>query len=109
MLFFSGDTTGDLKIGFTAPANAQMRWAGTGQPTTATGTTGSVITDGQDLSNLNFGLGNVSGSIMTVKLDGLIAVGLTGGTFGLMWAQTSSSSTATVLYDKSYLKLTRVQ
>ena len=110
LLLFAADPTADLKIGWTAPTNANFQWSMIGQSTAATAGSGSVITDGQDLTSTSFGLGGVTSNAktMTAQLRGYLTVGSTAGTFALQWAQSTSSATATQLLAGTSVVLTRV-
>ncbi|MER6064822.1 hypothetical protein ABT167_27345 [Streptomyces sp. NPDC001792] len=97
LILFAADPASDLKIGWTAPTGATFLWNVIGQPSTASASTGSVITDGQDLASTAFGLGGVTDNTktMTGHLRGYLTVGATGGTFALQWAQITSGANAT--------------
>lgn len=110
LLLFSADPAGDFKMGWTAPTGATFQWSMIGQPTSASAGSGSVITDGQDLTSNNFGLGGVTDNTktMTAQLRGYLVLSTTPGTFALQWAQSVSSANATKLLAGTYLSLTRI-
>ena len=110
LLLFSADPAADLKIGWTAPTNANFQWSMIGQPTTASAGSGSVITDGQDLTSTSFGLGGVTSNakVMTAQLRGYLTISATPGTFALQWAQSISNAAATSLLAGTSVTLTRV-
>lgn len=110
LILFAADPAADLKIGWTAPTGASFPWCALGQTSTATGGSGSVITDGQDLTSTSFGLGAVTDNTktMTAQVRGYLTISSTAGTFALQWAQIVSSSTATKLLAGTHLTLKRV-
>lgn len=110
MLIYGADPAVDLKLGFTGPAGAAFDWAITGQDGTQTGTSSPVIIDVQALGSFAFILGGSTNNSkkMSGKLNGLLTIGGTAGTFKYTWAQQSSSATATIMYANSYIRLHRV-
>ncbi|MEU6365777.1 hypothetical protein ABZ876_08475 [Streptomyces sp. NPDC046931] len=110
LLLFAADPAGDFKMGWTAPASANFQWSCFGQASTASAGSGSVITDGQDLTSNSFGLGGVTDNnkTMTAQVRGYLTTAGTAGTFALQWAQITSSANATKLLAGTHVTLTRV-
>ncbi len=104
----TGSTTGDVKIGFAAPAGSTLSWTPNMQPAAATATVGSVITDRSTLAQTQT-LGTIgAAAIMTARIDGLLVAGAT-GTFKLQFAQgAADAGTASILKADSYLLVERV-
>lgn len=104
----SGSTTGDLKIGWTAPGSSTFDWTPTMQPNSASATVGSVITDRSTLAQSQQ-LGTIgAGTTLTALINGLLVAG-GAGTFKLQIAQgTADAGTASALKAGSYLVVERV-
>lgn len=109
MLGASGSTTGDLKISWVAPAGATFNWVPLTQPSTASVTVGTVITDRSSIGTSQ-AIGTIgAGASMTATIMGKLAVSSTGGTFKLQIAQgTLDSGTPSKLMADSYLIVERV-
>ncbi|MGW2550715.1 hypothetical protein [Streptomyces sp. NPDC001635] len=110
LILFAADPAGDFKMGWTAPSGAAFQWSCFGQASTATAGSGSIITDGQDLTSTSFGLGGVTDNnkTMTAQVRGYLTVAGTAGNFVLQWAQVASSANATKLLAGTHVRLTRV-
>ncbi|MFF7837541.1 hypothetical protein ACFZC6_01705 [Streptomyces ossamyceticus] len=108
---YFADPAADLTIDFTVPTNALGEWNGfaAGSGTSGVGvTTGySIRTEANDVSQSRNFYGSTD-LTHGVKLDGILRVASTGGTFSLDWAQGSSSATATILYTDSWLRFQRI-
>lgn len=98
-------STAGIKIGWTAPTGASLTWSsdGTDGPTSLTGqdATSQPITQTRSLPANGV-------TSMRAAPTGLLTVSSTAGTFGLQWAQVSSSATPTFVRAGSWLRLIRV-
>lgn len=110
LLIFNGATSGGgMRIGWSAPPLSSFDWIATGQNTGATATAGSVITNAQNLSSNNYGLGTIGTSTnMTAAVRGLLQTGTNGGTFKLQWAQALANATAVTMVQNTNITLQRV-
>lgn len=98
-------TTPDIKVAFTVPAGAAIRWGGVGaQPVFLTSTP-------------NGGSAGVSGTAVVfslataneyVHIRGLVIMGVTAGTLQLQWAQNAATVEDTKLLTNSYIIARRV-
>lgn len=121
-LKYTADTAGDLVIDFTIPSGALGEWGGFGAGITPVSANGTPTLQNNTQSSSGYmlraetndvsqartygGLGTSVG--LTVIIFGMLRVGSTGGTWGLEWAQGTSSATATTLYTDSYIALQRI-
>ena len=113
-LFTDGATAGDLQVAFafTAAAGTRISWAGPGPAETIASYAGDALFYARNAattsptSGLTYGL--AGGTVIMVPLAGILVVGSTPGTLQLMWAQGTSSATATVVKTDSWLQLERV-
>lgn len=107
---YVGNTTGDIKLGFTFPSGATCHWAGKGASSSddGYGTTGA--------SKHSAVFGEVSGtatsfagstSNLAVLIEGILITGTTAGNLTLQWAQNTSNGTATTVKAGSFLELSR--
>lgn len=112
-LFYSANSTADIKFGFSVPANTLGEWSvlgpGSGSTTqTQAGHSIRTITrdpsDEQSLSGLGLGVANAS----SVIVQGMWRIGSVPGTLTLQWAQGTSDAGATVLYNDSWIRLQRI-
>ena len=107
-LDYEGGTTGssDIKIGWTAPAGAALRYTPVGWFNTSGGV--SAGTTFALVSVPSFGT-NGAGNLLGIFLAGSLFCGNAGGTLQLRWAQnTSNGVTATIVHAQSLLALWRV-
>lgn len=109
MLSGTGSTTGDVKIGWTAPAGATFDWNATTQPASASTTVGSIATDRSPIANTAT-IGTIgAGTIMTAPVNGLLVVAGTAGSFTLQFAQQAlDAGTASIMKAGSYIVLERL-
>jgi hypothetical protein len=119
---FDADLTADIVLGFTAPSGSLGAWVGSGAGTTIISGTGAggtqqnsgstwgytVRTEWTDLSNTRTYGGLGAGNALTVLLSGMFRIGSTGGTWGMVWAQSVSSATATTVFTDSFISSQRI-
>lgn len=115
LIFNGGSGNDDIRIGFLAPGSSTLAWGATAQNANAVsgitynGTSGgSMITDAQTIGNFAFIMGTIANTNgMTAHFRGLLTA-TSSGTFGLQWAQGTSSATATVLMAGSHMTVRQV-
>lgn len=109
-LIYDGDTAGDIKVGWTAPASATLDWTLDAMSPATTGTAGQVNLSHATVSEtLSGGARGTGAANRAVALPhGLLQVAGTSGTLQLRWAQNTSSATATTVWTHSYLRAKRV-
>jgi hypothetical protein len=109
-LVYDGLDTADLKFGFTAPAGATGSWwpgaADSSMNALAFAARWGALTDVTS-SVMTVGAQG-AGTILAAAPKGLVITSGTPGTFSLVWAQGSSSATATILRAHSWLRLDRM-
>lgn len=101
----AGVGTGDLKIDFTIPSGATMKYTSFGV------TTASPAVQYEATVNANStarAIGTNGSTDMGSAIQAVITVGSTAGSVQLRWAQNTSSGTATILRATSYLRFTRI-
>lgn len=115
LVFNGGSGNDDVRIGFTAPGSSTLAWGATAQNANATsgitynGTSGgSMITDAQTIGSTAFIMGTIANANgMTCHYRGLLTAA-SSGTFGLQWAQGTSSATATIMLPGSHMTIRQV-
>ena len=95
--------TGDLKIEWTVPAGAALRFDLHGL-NTASSSFSSTFTDGVTTALGTTGAASLRGALM----KGSLVMAATAGNLQLKWAQNTSSATATIVHAQSYVALWRV-
>jgi hypothetical protein len=113
VLGYEAAQNGDIKLGLFAPTSSTV--FGLCQGVSA-GTTLTTVADSpmtiQLVRTLNSGFGALGGvgvgTGVGTRITGTLTTGPTAGTFGLGWAQNTSSTTATILYTGSELSITRI-
>jgi hypothetical protein len=109
-LVYDGVDTGDLKFGFTAPAGTTGSWwpgaADSSMNALAYAPRWGALTDVTSATMAAGAQG--AGTILAAEPRGLVVTSGTPGTFSLVWAQNTSSSTATILRTHSWLRLDRM-
>ena len=109
LLIFNGASGANIRIGWSAPTGSTLDWTGAGQNTSASTTSGSIITNAQTISSTAYGLGTIgTGTNMIAIIRGLLITSSTSGTFKLEWAQNSANATATTMVQNSNISLQRV-
>ncbi|MFD9368770.1 hypothetical protein ACFWA6_13850 [Streptomyces sp. NPDC060020] len=101
--------TGDLKLDWTLPAGATIRWAALGN---ASGDTtqkyaSTSAAAGTTLSVGTYGVAGAGGVRNAASPRGYLTVAGTAGNITLRWAQQSSHATGTTLYAGSWIRLLR--
>ncbi|WP_073815053.1 hypothetical protein [Kitasatospora sp. CB01950] len=108
-LIYSADSNADIRIGFAGPTSATFSWNISGQDGSQTGSTAPIILDCQDITSTAYTLGGRgAGGKLVGKLDGLLTISATSGTFKCQWAQQTANAASTVMHAGSYIRLTRV-
>lgn len=109
LLHFDGDVGGDLKIQYSAPAGASMRYWGSSLDAAATTYAGDQSSS-YDLTTATVGSGAIGvGTMVSWFIKGLLITSGTAGTLRLQWAQRTAFATRTRIFDGSYLCLQRVE
>lgn len=98
-------TTCDLKLAFTIPVGATMRWGIVGG-NGGSYSPSSVTTSGTPITGIR--VSSTAGNDIHVYIKGIVAVNGTAGNLQLQTAQTTASGTTNVLTN-SFIKATRVQ
>ncbi|MEU6294815.1 hypothetical protein [Streptomyces erythrochromogenes] len=97
---------GGLKVDFTLPLSANMRWTLHGN--VVADTTQKAQTNTTDhTGSLTVGTYGTGGLHTHARLAGHLTT-VNAGTMALRWAQSSSNGTATTVYAKSWMRLRRV-
>ena len=107
-LVYDAATSGDLKFGFTGPAFATFDWVQGGLLNTADASFGSFAMDFKNATATAIVTGAGAGTKLIAMPEGLLVVSTTAGSFGLQWAQGTSSATATHVFAGSWMRLRRV-
>lgn len=109
-LVYDGLDTADLKFGFTAPSGTTGSWwpgaADSSMNALAFAPRWGALTDVTSSTMATGAQG--AGTILAAAPKGLVITAGTPGTFSLVWAQNSSSGTATILRTHSWLRLDRM-
>ncbi|MFH8804044.1 hypothetical protein ACH4F6_31400 [Streptomyces sp. NPDC017936] len=111
LLIFDGHDSGDLKIGFTAPAGTTGSWWPGGPDSSSAAAFAAYPRWGAltDVTSSTMAIGTIgAGTILAAEPKGLVVTSGTPGTFSLVWAQNTSNATATVLRTHSWLRLDRM-
>ena len=110
-LFYDSSTTADIKVAFTIPAGATIRWGGNG-PSVAvaagvgTGQYGTVIASGGSLPFGGSGVGTAN--TMMAIARGTVVMGGTAGNLQTQYAQQALDATNTVVREHSRLQVWKV-
>jgi hypothetical protein len=119
---FDADLNADIILGFSVPSGSLGAWVGSGAGTTVISGTGAggtqqnagstwgytVRTEWTDIANSRTYGALGAGNALTVILNGTLRVGATGGTWGMTWAQSVSSATATTVFTDSWISSQRI-
>ncbi|MDP4219115.1 MAG: hypothetical protein Q8916_02450 [Bacteroidota bacterium] len=107
VIAYDGSTTSsDLKIAFTIPAGASIRWS-FDQAGTAI-TPSSITSSGTAASTFHVDA-TTSTNDQSIFVSGIVVVGGTAGNLQLQEAQATSQAATTTILTNSHLKATRVQ
>lgn len=102
---FTAPGPADLKVDWTVPTGAVMRWSRVAYPSNAANSVDSVETDNSTIRVLGtYG----STTTVTAGVRGRIITGSTAGTLQLRWAQNASNATATTMKAGSWIRLVRI-
>ena len=112
VLFYDSSTTADLKVAFTIPAAAVIRWGGVGPSTTVSGGVGTAqfsvaIGSGTTITYGGSGVGTANTVALIAK--GNVLMGGTAGNLQLQYAQQVADPTDTVVLAHSRLHVGRVE
>ncbi|WP_460390954.1 hypothetical protein [Actinophytocola sediminis] len=110
IFYSSGVDTGDLKYGWTAPADSSMWWGNFGLDIGSTTQSGSLNThfNTDPDGNGNRQVGAVSEGPVEMSMDGLLTPGADGN-LTFQWAQGTSSATATIVRETSHVILSPIR
>lgn len=95
-LLYTGSTTGDLQIGFSAPSGSTMNWCSDALGSGATGNADIVSRSRQIISSSPVA-GAITGSDTIACCKGILRTSTSGGTFRVKWCQGTSNATATTV------------
>lgn len=106
LLIYEGGTQGssDMKFQFTVPAGATLNYMPLHQ-STAGNISGVALSTAASVPSCGSG---GAGNSFTVTITGTLIVSSTSGTLQLQWAQNTSSGTATIMHQNSWLMLRRI-
>lgn len=109
LLVYNGQTfaagPGDLKVDWTLPAGATMRWVRNGPGSNTPNGIDLVVTDNATIRALGtYGAATDVGA----SFRGWITTGATAGTLQMRWAQNASTGVATTIRTGSFLRLIQV-
>src|SRR5690606_12075457 len=109
VLRVSGSTSGDIKLAWTGPSGSTMYAVVHGLGAGGSDGGDDVIFLYEGPGTGTFGIfGTTTAPIRAVHYHGFIQLGGTSGTLQLVWAQGSSSGTATVVHSGSFMCVRRV-
>lgn len=107
-IIIDGSTIGDFKQQFTAPSGTTFDWSSYGQGVGASSAIGSVDQAARTLASpVSHGMIG-AGTNLVIRIQGLLVVSSTAGTFQYRWAQNTSDTTATIVHSGSFLLLQKV-
>lgn len=101
VLFYDSNATADIKITFTVPTGATIKWGpDAGSRVTSTGSVSgsSIIT----ASGSSLAFGGISSGVMTVS--GVVVNGATAGNLQLQWAQNTADASDSKILAGSFLQ-----
>ncbi len=99
-LWYDSGTTPDLKVGFTIPSGATLRWTSMGDNASAGAITGGDAIDGS-ATQAFFGAGLAD--FRHGLIVGVILNGATPGNLTMQWAQNTQNASDTTIYSGSSL------
>lgn len=98
--------SGDINIDWTVPASAGGFWVGIGQPTSASGTDGTVRTQGSTIdASRAYGAIVSAGNELAIVIDAILITS-SAGTYACNWSRSGGAGTVTLMQN-SYLELIR--
>jgi hypothetical protein len=99
IIVFSSTATPDIKLAFTTPAGATLRWSGLGA--------GNAGTDHEVISSSgaadSYQITSTGGVRDTILVHGVVSTGATAGTLQLQWAQNTADASTSIVEQGSYL------
>lgn len=107
-LLYTGATTGDLRMGYSAPSGSIFAWMTDAIAAGATSTTDIISRTMQTLDSVDAIAGSVGGSDSVAIGKGILRVGNVGGTFRFRFAQGTSNATSTTVLAGSILMIRRL-
>lgn len=105
LIDFEADAAGDMKFQFTLPASATMNYTWLSWTAVADLFTNNATNNQTTVASIGGGGAGVGRGVI---LQGNVTTAGTAGNLGINWAQNTSSGTATIWHQYSYLKLLRV-
>lgn len=107
-LYYTADTAGDLKIGWSGPASATFIWNAGGMSSTAASVSAPILSTTGAITDTDIlgGIGATTGTV--ARPGGLLTIAGTAGTFKMQWAQGTSAVTGTTVKAGSLMTLTRI-
>lgn len=107
-LRYDADSTADFRLGWSVPSGATMEWTSNGLSNAATGTADQLWRRRRD-ATMEEALGGVgSGTDVIALPEGLLRVGSNAGQIRVKWAQINSSATASRVFQRSMLMISRM-
>ena len=103
-LFTGGPTAGDIKIAFTVPAGATLKWSGSGLVTTAASLADLVLVGITTASGGESGFGTLTGTDSMIRLAGTVVNGATPGDLQLRFAQQVADGSPSSIFINSWLR-----
>lgn len=103
----AADPAGGLKLGWTGPSGATMKWANFGTTQNAAPALVNYNVVAESIGG-GRGVGTNSGTEMTCRPYGVLNTSSTSGNLQLQWAQGTSNATATVVKAGSLIHLRRI-
>lgn len=106
-LVYEGHDNADMKIGFSGPAGISGTWWPGGPDSSAAAYAAYPRWGPADLAT-TIPVGAIgAATLLVAEPRGLVITGGSGGTFSLIWGQSASSATPTILRTHSWLRLDR--
>lgn len=106
-LLYTGSTTGDLQLGFSAPSGSTMNWCTDALGSGATGNADIVSRSRQIISSSPVA-GAITGADTIICAKGILSTSTSGGTFRVKWCQGTSNATSTTVYAGSMFMARRL-
>lgn len=111
ILYFDAAGAADIKVAFTVPAGASMRWGGHGPSTTVSSNVGTgqflcTTTSGTAIPYGGSGVG--SGNTSMIIISGSVVMGGTAGNLQLQYAQNTADVSDLVVRSSSRMSVWRV-
>lgn len=97
-----GPSAGNIKIAFTVPAGATLRWGAIGPLLAAGSTHAKNATEDTSAASHNFD--TETGTDRIIMVQGTVENGANAGDLQLQWAQAATDGNNTVVFENSWLK-----